>query len=231
MDKAAVGPGAYNPPSQPFLPMYKKNKNSVFASQVPKAGGDTLTNAQGPLRSNEDSDIEEEEDDPSAQAPGPGHYYNPKTQTAFKTKEVPVDRQYFGSTVDRFQKKPIANQELNIGPGFYGDFSANYHIKKGKAPFLSKKQRFNGLNDENPGPGLYKAKGLKETVKEKTWGRQGVFGSTEKRFAPSNVNEVYCFIIENSRPWYIPAVGECQEIGGHEKREHQKVEFNVYFKV
>jgi hypothetical protein len=218
-EKAAIGPGAYNPLSQPFVPMYKKNKNSVFASQVPKAAS-PFGNAQISQRNNEEeSDGDEEEDDVNAQVPGPGHYYNPKTQTAFRFKEVPVDRQYFGSTVDRFQKKPIANQELNIGPGFYGDFRSNYQSKKAKAPFLSKKMRFNSASDENPGPGFYKSKGIKETVKEKTWGRQGVFGSTEKRFAPPLTNEVF-LLQENSRAWHISTTRKRKEIGGYEEREY-----------
>lgn len=33
-----------------------------------------------------------------------------------------------------------------------------------------------------PGPGTYQSKTLIENLQKKTWGKQGVFGSTEKRF-------------------------------------------------
>lgn len=34
-----------------------------------------------------------------------------------------------------------------------------------------------------PGPGQYSVKGIKDELRKKVWGKQGVFGSTEKRFA------------------------------------------------
>lgn len=35
---------------------------------------------------------------------------------------------------------------------------------------------------EVPGPGTYQNKTLVENISKKPWGKQGVFGSTEKRF-------------------------------------------------
>jgi hypothetical protein len=34
-----------------------------------------------------------------------------------------------------------------------------------------------------PGPGQYSVKGINDDLRKKVWGKQGVFGSTEKRFA------------------------------------------------
>ena len=44
--------------------------------------------------------------------------------------------------------------------------------------------RFNEKNQQTlvPGPGSYQSKTLIENLQKKTWGKQGVFGSTEKRF-------------------------------------------------
>lgn len=189
-EKNLLGPGAYNPVSQPFMPMYKKSKNFMFSSQVPKTSSMTNPNMQS-QRINE-NDSEDEEEEVVAQVPGPGSYYNPKSQTAFKTKDVPVERQFFGSTVDRFQKKQAPIQDTNLGPGSYSDIRNGFQNKKAyKVPFLTNKKRFYSATDDNPGPGIYKVKEFKDSVKEKTWGRQGVFGSTEKRFAPTTTgNEV-----------------------------------------
>ncbi len=42
------------------------------------------------------------------------------------------------------------------------------------------------MEDQNvasmPGPGTYKQPTLAEQISKKPWGKQGVFGSTEKRF-------------------------------------------------
>jgi len=34
-----------------------------------------------------------------------------------------------------------------------------------------------------PGPGQYSMKGINDELRKRVWGKQGVFGSTEKRFA------------------------------------------------
>lgn len=56
---------------------------------------------------------------------------------------------------------------------------------KNTAPFLSNTQRGNtartGLN--SPGPGEYPVKGIKDEISKKIKSKQGIFGTTEKRFA------------------------------------------------
>jgi hypothetical protein len=98
------------------------------------------------------------DDDEEYEPPGPGAYYNPNTQTSFKTGKKPERLQFFGSTVDRFNpgkstmKEPLAN----VGPGSY-----NVHAQSKKRvqtvhpPFTSNEERFRGvLTTENaPGPG------------------------------------------------------------------------------
>lgn len=34
-----------------------------------------------------------------------------------------------------------------------------------------------------PGPGQYPVKGIKDAISKKMWGKQGAFGTTERRFA------------------------------------------------
>ena len=51
-----------------------------------------------------------------------------------------------------------------------------------KAPFASTKMRFKEAEKPNPGPGQYSEQQLTENLNKKTWGRQGVFGTTERRF-------------------------------------------------
>ena len=64
---------------------------------------------------------------------------------------------------------------------------------KTKVPFLSSERRT--LKKEitiiTPGPGQYKFKGIDENVKNKVWGKQGVFGSTEKRFPKLSTLVIY----------------------------------------
>jgi len=50
----------------------------------------------------QDLDIFEDEEEEGQ--PGPGAYFNPKTQSSFKTGKVPERLQFFGSTVDRFSE-------------------------------------------------------------------------------------------------------------------------------
>ena len=51
-------------------------------------------------------------------------------------------------------------------------------------PFLSTNIRFMDNNQQAliPGPGAYKQPTIVESLHKKPWGKQGVFGSTEKRF-------------------------------------------------
>lgn len=58
--------------------------------------------------------------------------------------------------------------------------------RKGYVPFLSSEKRLDAIKKgptEIPGPGQYPVKGIKDDLNKKVWGKQGVFGSTERRFA------------------------------------------------
>jgi len=47
----------------------------------------------------------------------------------------------------------------------------------------AEREAANKLGLETPGPGQYQAKGLKDSLTKKVWGKQGAFGCTERRFA------------------------------------------------
>lgn len=52
-----------------------------------------------------------------------------------------------------------------------------------KVPFTSTTKRFKlNIGKNKPGPGSYSAGNMIDSLDKKVWGRQGVFGSTEKRF-------------------------------------------------
>jgi hypothetical protein len=69
-----------------------------------------------------------------------------------------------------------------------------------KAPFSSTNERFKGQKQTrvstSPGPGAYKSKGLKEQIDKKVWGKQGPFGTVEKRFAHLS-HAVEIFLLNN----------------------------------
>jgi len=94
--------------------------------------------------------------------------------------------QQFGATAPRFVGNRTAFSST-LGPGQYGDFRQSYKpLKKtAHAAFLcnEKKGEEKKLAIETPGPGQYQHKGIKEVINKKVWGKQGAFGSTEKRFA------------------------------------------------
>jgi hypothetical protein len=64
----------------------------------------------------EDEDYYEEDDDGTT--PGPGAYFNPQNSTTFKAKKVPERLQFFGSTVERFNRN-TKQAETVPGPGSY----------------------------------------------------------------------------------------------------------------
>lgn len=101
----------------------------------------------------DDEDYYEEEED--GVTPGPGSYFNPQTSTTFKVKSVPERLQFFGSTVERFNRQAKKTESLP-GPGAYTVGSAttfnnnrsqsatNHGLQ---APFLSTNVRF--MDDNN----------------------------------------------------------------------------------
>ena len=54
-----------------------------------------------------------------------------------------------------------------------------------RVPFLSNEKKADAKKTaiDTPGPGHYPSKGIKDDLAKKVWGKQGAFGSTEKRFA------------------------------------------------
>lgn len=137
-----------------------------------------------------------ESDDDSDTVPGPGHY----TQTStFKIEQRPERLQYFGSTVERFTEVQAKKRQSNaLGPGHYDadpgrTFSkqVRHTNKQAKSAtniaFLSQEQRFNGQiapPELAPGPGQYDNSTIIDNINKKPWGKNGVFGSTERRFVP-----------------------------------------------
>lgn len=93
--------------------------------------------------------------------PGPGSYFNPATSTTFKVKKVPERLQFFGSTVERFNKGTAKLVEALPGPGTYlNQERARAHSAQQMvaAPFLSTNIRFADAQQQGPmpGPGAYK---------------------------------------------------------------------------
>ena len=64
----------------------------------------------------DDDDYYEEEDD--GMTPGPGAYFNTRITTTFKVTKVPERLQFFGSTVERFNRN-TKTLETAPGPGAY----------------------------------------------------------------------------------------------------------------
>lgn len=160
-----VGPGSYNEFQLNLAPMYKYKPNAVFVSSTHRE-----TQVKEPLP---------EEEQLREPLPGPGHY---QVQSSFRPKLVPSSLQFFGSTSARFQAKQPPHP--NLGPGVYGDLRKplSKPTSESKAPFSAKDLRFRARPSTNPGPGSYKEMPFSEDSKRRTWGRQGVFGTTEKRF-------------------------------------------------
>mmetsp|Transcript_4099 Transcript_4099/g.3954 ORF Transcript_4099/g.3954 Transcript_4099/m.3954 type:complete len:333 (+) Transcript_4099:697-1695(+) len=165
--------------------MYKFKPSAAFASvtkrtsYIPEPGRQTST----------DENDESEEEGGEEGIPGPGYYYNEENISSFKPAKVPRNLQYFGSKSIRFKSQGLPN---SLGPGYYGDLRKPIAQKKpgdSKAPFSSTKTRFQHSVDPNPGPGSYKNDDIGESLQKKVWGRQGVFGSTERRFAPTKNQE------------------------------------------
>eukprot|EP00826_Nyctotherus_ovalis_P052067 TRINITY_DN6558_c0_g1_i17.p1 TRINITY_DN6558_c0_g1~~TRINITY_DN6558_c0_g1_i17.p1 ORF type:complete len:268 (+),score=32.55 TRINITY_DN6558_c0_g1_i17:811-1614(+) len=171
--KNNVGPGTYDAVRGIGLSKSKAKGTSSFTSAVPKSAF-AITERPGRLQEDEEEYFEH--------PPGPGSY-NPKSG-AFEQRPFPSSIQQFGATASRFgTSNPLGT---NLGPGYYAE-GKKHAVRKPKStvPFLSNTQRANtavtGLN--TPGPGEYPAKGIKDEVSKKLKGRQGVFGTTEKRFA------------------------------------------------
>lgn len=71
-----------------------------------------------------------------------------------------------------------------------------------RAPFLSSERRSVQRNSAIPGPGQYEVKCIKDQLSKKVWGRQGVFGCTERRFAQLSTLVAAASAVEHS--WARP---------------------------
>ncbi len=102
---------------------------------------------------------------------------------------------FFGSTVKRFEAKAgTVAAAAEVGPGSYDAKLPEANLKppkSGKHVAFSvgenrwqKGSSLKGPEDDVPipGPGTYAQPGIAENAKIKTWGKNGVFGSTERRF-------------------------------------------------
>jgi hypothetical protein len=169
-----LGPGSYYETKALVMPLYKYRQSSVFASAckrdcyIPPAGKQS---------------VDEEDSEEDDEVPGPGFYNHSASESAFNVKAVPERLQFFGSTASRF--KADRSQDPNIAPGMYGELRKPIAAKKpgdSKVPFSSTKTRFEAKFDTSPGPGAYKEETLVDSISKKVWGKQGVFGSSERRF-------------------------------------------------
>lgn len=101
-----ITPRDYN-----IFPIYKFKNSSVFASKVPrmdksnkmkvKYGKRASLSAPKVPNALEDNDSEDDG------VPGPGFYYNPSITSDFAIEPYTGRNQYFGSTVERFQRKKV----------------------------------------------------------------------------------------------------------------------------
>jgi len=131
--------------------------------------------------------------------PGPGYYFNQKTFSGIKMKQIPEYRQFFGSKLERFSK---IKSTSSLGPGSYfnnnnnknsnniNDISLKEKLSRTMdsfAPFNLRSDRFSKSQDEKnknfPGPGQYEIKGTFNENNKKLNKTMIKFGSSEKRFS------------------------------------------------
>eukprot|EP01083_Nonionella_stella_P012617 35747_1 len=128
--------------------------------------------------------------------PGPGTY---AASDGFIPKdEIPEAYQCFGSTSVRlrtpeqqFRRRSMTSAD-SPGPGAYtykaSDFTSRQEMKTKRSalglpersPFHSTSRRFSNRNNRIPGPGSYQT--VRRPTRRRFVGRQGVFGSTARRF-------------------------------------------------
>ena len=160
--------------------------------------------------------------------PGPGYYYNEKDSSSFKTKKIPEMKQYFGSSITRFENKKNATN--SIGPGeYFKEEKENDLIKMNKTssstftPFYSSVKRFkvSEEKEKKPGPGEYYPSKIEE-IKKICRSSEGKFGSNEKRF-----NNMYNNQWKNSIPGpgaYNPKQDTILDMNKSEKLNKKKGE-------
>lgn len=173
VQRNVFGNGSHTPGPGSYMPDANENRiaaNAAFASRVPKP---------------HQQEIEYEK-----VQPGPGAYLDANFSTP---KPQPPHLQSFGSTQRRLASDAPTPNERNMkaqpGPGAY---EAQGELARGKDPaantsaFNSSAQRFKPMSKvREPGPGAYDEldqQSFVVAVQRKTHGRNGVFGSTTRRF-------------------------------------------------
>ena len=82
------------------------------------AQGIKSTNPLSPGNRDDDDDEEYYDEEDDGVTPGPGSYLNPQNSTTFKVRQVPERLQFFGSTVERFNRHTRQTETIP-GPGTY----------------------------------------------------------------------------------------------------------------
>ena len=175
-----LGPGTYSPLSP--LPPPRLHPSAVFQSSTKRT---SYIPSFGPP-----PEVDFMDDPPvPSEIPGPGYYCGPDVQSSFRLQSVPNRMQFFGSRVNRFALNRGDNYP-EIGPGSY---KSDTGVKRGysnKVPFDSSNQRFREDFDSNLGPGSYRSIQFLDEARKKAWGRQGIFGTTEKRFVSTGRKDI-----------------------------------------
>jgi len=127
----AVGPGHYQVEKTDIFPIYKYMQSSVFASKVERATsmqikrrkrGIPVVGHSRPITAYHHltkPKIEHFEEDLSSDDDngGPGYYINHENLSSFNKNIAPKRKQFFGSTVARFDSE--GKKKSKVGPGSY----------------------------------------------------------------------------------------------------------------
>ncbi|CAI2359206.1 unnamed protein product [Moneuplotes crassus] len=205
----AVGPGHYQVEKSDIFPIYKYKQSSVFASRVERATsvqikkrkrGNLVVGHSRPITAYQhltkpkvghfEEDLSSDEDDKR----GPGCYINHENLSSFNQNIAPRRKQFFGSTVARFEGE--GKKKSKVGPGSYNyevpgtaKTRASTHYQSRRPPFSSSGNRFGKKTaGEEPGPGSYSVGERQLGVEQKRmipFTKSKAFGTTEKRFVSS----------------------------------------------
>ena len=169
------GPGAYRAGS---------SENADPASVAASQRGGAAFKSKTPMTHQLATDVEHV-------TPGPGAY---ASSTFFNPRSIPENMQTFGSTQKRLASDAVTTTQRQKagqpGPGAYDekrtDFRGQKPDRSALSSFNTSEQRFKPmLKGGKPGPGAYDQQdqySLVANLQKKTQGRNGVFGSTTRRF-------------------------------------------------
>lgn len=203
-----IGPGHYQVEKTDIFPIYKYKQSSVFASRVERATSvqvkkrkraNLVVGQTRPITAYQhltkpkidhfEDDLSSDEDNKG----GPGYYVNHENISSFNQKVVPPTKQFFGSTVARFDGR--RQKRSKVGPGSYhyeapgtAKTRASTQYQSRRPPFSSSGNRFvKKKAAEEPGPGTYMAEKELGTEQKRMipYSKNKAFGTTEKRFVGS----------------------------------------------